>query len=189
MTINAALLIPFLWAVWAIYWFVAARGVKAVVRRESPASRLGHAIPLAISGILLWLPHFPGWLGERFVPETVALFLASVGAIVAGLLLCVWARVVLGGNWSGTVTLKVEHEIVRVGPYRMIRHPIYTGLLLMFIGTALARGEWRGILAVVIAFAALWRKLRLEERWLTESFGAAYTEYRAATWALVPYLI
>ncbi len=87
------------------------------------------------------------------------------------------------------MTLKQEHELIRSGPYRLVRHPIYTGLLLGFIGTAMARDEWRGWLAVLIAFAALWRKLRLEERWLTEQFGESYRQYRAKVAALLPFVL
>lgn len=189
MTLNVGQLIPVLWLVWGIYWWIAARSVKAVVRREPVASRLAHAIPLAISAVLLGVASFPAPLGTPLIDVTEPVLLAAIGLVAAGLMLCVWARIALGGNWSGTVTLKHDHEIVRTGPYRMIRHPIYTGLLLMFLGTALARGDWRGALALVIAFAALWRKLRMEERWLGEFFGSAYAEYRAASWALVPWLL
>ena len=182
-------LVPALWLAWAIYWWIAARAVKPVARRESVASRLGHILPLAVAALLLMLPSMPGWPGERFLAPGTAGCLGGVLLLLAGLLLCIWARRVLGGNWSGTVTLKHDHEIVRHGPYRLVRHPIYTGLLLMFLGSALARGEWRGLVAVVIAFAALWRKLRLEERWLGESFGPAYAEYRESTWALIPYVL
>ena len=182
-------LVPALWLVWAIYWGIAARGAKKVARRESVASRLGHVLPLAAAALLFILPSMPGWLGEHFVGPAAAIHLGGVGLVFLGLLLCIWARVVLGGNWSGTVTLKHDHEVVRSGPYQLIRHPIYTGLLLMFLGSAIAQGEWRGLLAVAIAFVALWRKLRLEERWLEESFGTAYADYRNATWALIPYIL
>jgi protein-S-isoprenylcysteine O-methyltransferase Ste14 len=117
------------------------------------------------------------------------LYYTGVALVAFGLLFTVWARVVLGGNWSGSVTLKQHHEIVRTGPYRWIRHPIYTGLVLAFIGSAVARGEWRGVLAVAIVIAALWRKWRLEERWLMESFGTAYADYRKTTWALIPFIL
>jgi len=103
-----------------------------------------------------------------------------------GLALTVWARMHLGANWSGTVTVKQDHELVRSGPYAWVRHPIYTGLLLMLAGTALALGEWRGVLALLIAFAALWRKLKLEERWMRETFGTAYDDYRRSVKALLP---
>ncbi len=85
--------------------------------------------------------------------------------------------------------MKENHELVREGPYRWIRHPIYTGILLGFVGSAIARDEWRGVLAVVIAGAALWRKLRMEERWMLGLFGEQYEQYRRDTWALIPYLL
>jgi protein-S-isoprenylcysteine O-methyltransferase Ste14 len=103
-----------------------------------------------------------------------------------GLLIAVWARVHLARNWSGTVTIKRDHELIASGPYAYVRHPIYTGLLVAFIGSAMARGEWRGVLAVVIVWAALWRKLRLEERWMVERFGHQYTAYKRRVPALLP---
>ena len=113
----------------------------------------------------------------------------NVGVVILGLGFTICARIALGGNWSATVTVKHGHEIVRSGPYRWLRHPIYTGLLLAFVGCAVALGEWRGIVAVAIVWAALWRKLRLEERWLTEEFGARYSDYRRETWALIPFVL
>ena len=90
------------------------------------------------------------------------------------------------GNWSGHVTLKPGHRLLRTGPYALVRHPIYTGLLLAMTGTAVAVDRGRGVLAVLIAVETLWRKLRLEERWLTEEFGAEYGRYRREVKALVP---
>jgi len=82
--------------------------------------------------------------------------------------------------------VKRDHTLVTTGPYAIVRHPIYTGLLLAFAGTALALGEVRGVLAIAIATASLWRKLRLEERWMGEQFGDAYERYRSRVPALVP---
>jgi protein-S-isoprenylcysteine O-methyltransferase Ste14 len=95
----------------------------------------------------------------------------------------------LGRNWSATVTVKQDHELIRTGPYAIVRHPIYTGVLFGFIGTALAVGQWRGVLAVVIVFVSFWRKLRIEERWMSETFGEQYRLYRAHTRALIPFLL
>ena len=114
-----------------------------------------------------------------------------IGAAVtaAGLLFAVWARRHIGRNWSGQVTIKSDHELVTTGPYGMVRHPIYTGLLLAFAGTALAVGEVRGLLALAIACAALWRKLKLEERYMREQFGEAYVEYTRRVAAIIPFLL
>jgi protein-S-isoprenylcysteine O-methyltransferase Ste14 len=103
------------------------------------------------------------------------------------MLFSVWARVHLGGNWSGIVTIKHGHELIADGPYAIVRHPIYTGLLVAFMGSAMARGDWRGVLVVLIVWWALWRKLRLEERWMVERFGQQYETYRRRVPALVPF--
>jgi protein-S-isoprenylcysteine O-methyltransferase Ste14 len=183
------ILIPALWVLWWCYWSYAARGLKAVQRRESLASRLGHIVPLVVGGLLVAAPSIPGWLGQTVWPRSWGLYWSGVAIVAAGLGFSVWARRVLGSNWSGTVTLKEQHELIRSGPYRWIRHPIYTGLLLAFVGTALARDEWRGVVAVVIVVVALWRKLRLEERWMRELFGAQYDEYRRHSWGLIPWVL
>jgi protein-S-isoprenylcysteine O-methyltransferase Ste14 len=173
-----------------LYWWIASRGVKAVRRRESALSRASYIVPLLIAIWLLWARRVPiELLNEPVVPRGIAVFAA--GALLTGLGLgfTVWARVHLAGNWSATVTIKEDHTLVRDGPYRCVRHPIYTGILLAIAGSALARDEWRGVLAVVIAFYSFWRKLRIEERWLTEVFGDDYRRYSDEVRALIPFVV
>ena len=146
-------------------------------------------MPLVLAAALLIPDRLPlGPLERPLLHGSFGLYLFGVALTAAGLLLTVWARIHLGRNWSGTVTIKEEHELVDDGPYRLVRHPIYTGLLVAFIGGALARNEWRGALAAVVVVIALWRKLRLEERWMTETFGETYRRYRDSVPALVPRL-
>lgn len=184
------LLIPAMWIGWILYWWIAARGVKAVQRRESALSRAAHIVPLALAAWLLGARHVPiALLNQPTAPHSLALYAAGVVVTALGLAFSVWARVHIAGNWSATVTIKKDHALVRDGPYRYVRHPIYTGILLAFVGSAMARNEWRGVLAVLIAFAALWRKLRLEERWLAEAFGDEYRRYRAQVRALIPFVL
>jgi len=178
-----------MWLSWVAYWWVLTRNVKATTRREPRWSRLLHVIPLVLAVVLLWVPRIPvPILGERFLPWTPWPFWIGAALTAAGLSFTVWARIHIGRNWSGTVTIKEDHELVTSGPYAIVRHPIYAGLLLAFVGSGLARGEWRGVLAVVIAFLALWRKLRFEERWMREHFGPAYQAYSERVAALVPFL-
>ena len=135
-------------------------------------------LPLLLAVGLLWAERVPGaFLNERLFPWAPWEFWVAAFVAAAGMLFTVWARVHLGGNWSGIVTIKHDHELIASGPYAIVRHPIYTGLLVAFIGSAMARGEWRGVLAVLIAWVALWRKLRLEERWMAERFGQQYEAY------------
>jgi protein-S-isoprenylcysteine O-methyltransferase Ste14 len=184
----ARLLIPALWLGWLLIWLVMASRVKQVAWRESPGSRLVNTLPLLAAAWLLVARRVPYWLVQRWHDPSWALYGVGVALVVAGLVLAVWARIKLAGNWSGTVTLKKGHEIVRTGPYRWIRHPIYSGLLIGFLGSAIALGELRGLIAVLLAAVAFWRRIRLEERRLGEHFGEAYAEYRRTSWALIPFV-
>jgi len=190
MTLVYRYLFPTLWLGWLVYWWVASRDVKPTARQEGAGSRSLHVVPLAIAAALLFMSRSPiAVLGERFAPIGEWTFWLGAALTLAGLLFSVWARVRLGRNWSAYVTVKEGHELVTDGPYRFVRHPIYTGLLLGFIGSALALGEWRGIVAVALAVFALWRKSRVEEQWMRERFGPAYEDYERRVAALVPFLL
>ena len=182
-------LFPALWIGWAVYWWASANNVKAAARRESVASRWLHLGPLVLATWLLWEPRMRvGWLGKRFMTEAAWQFWVGAAITAAGLSFAIWARRHIGRNWSATVTLKQDHELVTSGPYAFVRHPIYTGLLFGFIGSAIALGQWRGIVAVAIAYLSLLRKYLLEERWMRERFGTAYADYSRRVKALVPFL-
>ena len=181
-------IIPTLWVAWAAYWIAAARWTKPARWREPAASRARHVVPLLLCAALLAAPRaFPPGLMARFVaPGRLLPFLGAL-LVAAGLGLAVWARLHLGRNWSGIVTLKQDHALIRTGPYRTIRHPIYTGLLLALAGTAAAIGEWRGVLAVLCALAGFLWKIRVEEQRMRETFPE-YEQYRERTAALIPLL-
>ncbi|HTJ04247.1 MAG TPA: isoprenylcysteine carboxylmethyltransferase family protein [Caldimonas sp.] len=179
-----------LWLCWIAYWTAASLAVKPSARRETMLSRLLHLAPLAIAVLLIWGPSPQlGALRARFVPPSPAVEWTGAVLVAAGLAFAVWARIHLGANWSGIVTVKRGHELVTGGPYAIVRHPIYTGLVLAFVGSAIALGELRGVLAVAVVAASLWRKLRLEERWMAEQFGADYERYRRRVRALVPFVL
>ena len=122
----------------------------------------------------------------RYVPAYALVMAAGLAVQAVGTLLAVWARIHLGRNWSGAIAIKVEHRLIRSGPYGLLRHPIYTGLLAMYIGLALVTGEWLALIGVAMAALAYWRKIRLEEAALDAAFGADYDSYRRTTWALMP---
>ncbi len=165
----------------------------ATSRLQSAASRLpsrlAHIVPLAVAALLFCTPGArSGLLGRHYLPSAEWPFWLGALLTVGGLLFAIWARLHLGRNWSGTVTIKKGHELITSGPYALVRHPIYTGLLLAFLGSAVALGEWRGVLALALATGALWRKLRLEERWMRLQFGDAYRMYSRRVAALVPFV-
>lgn len=180
-------LIPLLWMVWLLYWVLGAGHLKPAARRESRLQMVGHGIPLALAILLSSLPnHDCGVLARQFMARTWAGYSIGVLLVALGLGYAVQARRHLGANWSGTVTLKQGHSLIQSGPYRRVRHPIYAGILLAMVGSALAMAEWRGVLALLLAAAALTIKLRREERWMLEHFGDNYSEYRKTSWALLP---
>jgi protein-S-isoprenylcysteine O-methyltransferase Ste14 len=178
-----------LWLIWLVYWGIAAFAAKPVRRRESVGSRISHIVPLLLGIVLLSTPWFDNTiLAARFLPVSITGFWAGAALVAIGLLFAVTARVYLGGNWSGTVTLKQDHTLTRGGPYRFVRHPIYTGLLLAVLGNAIAMGQWRGLLALALFLVAFLHKVSVEERFLLEQFGDDYVHYRQEVAALLPLL-
>jgi protein-S-isoprenylcysteine O-methyltransferase Ste14 len=178
-----------LWLAWLLYWSIAAIGSKPIRRHEGMTSRLSHLIPLALGLALLVPPHLPAiWLTARFVSSGGAWFWIGLGLVALGLAFAVVARVWLGGNWSSVVTVKQDHELIRAGPYRWVRHPIYAGLLAALLGSMVAQGEVRGLIALALFMFAIFRRVALEERFLKEEFGSLYAAYRREVPCLVPSL-
>jgi protein-S-isoprenylcysteine O-methyltransferase Ste14 len=180
--------IAVLWLAWLAYWIIAARNVKPTQRRESVASRLMTIILTVLAAALLALrDHRLVWPSARFLPQAMVTYWLGLMIVILGLAFAVWARVHLGRNWSGTVTVKENHELIRTGPYGIVRHPIYSGLLVAILGTAVAFGEWRGLLAFGFLTVAFLLKLRREERFMSESFPNDYPRYCAEVPALIPF--
>ena len=171
------------WVLFSMYWELAAKNVAAAKASETKTSRGVHVL-LANVAVLLEIVPIRG-LG-RFLNLTFVNLAAGLAVQLLGLFLAIWARRALGRNWSGEISIKVEHQLIRSGPYQRLRHPIYTGLLAMYVGGAVVTGTWLAIIGVAMAGFAYWRKIRLEEANLDVAFGAEYEAYRRETWALVP---
>ncbi len=189
MTALPEACVPALWGAFFAIWWIWSWRSKATARAETRASRGTHLALLYASFFLLFGKHLGvGTLAARaFEGGSMAAWLGTV-VEAAGLAFAIWARAALGANWSLTVTLKHGHELVRTGPYGIVRHPIYTGLLVMFLGTAIAYGSYSAFAGTALMAAAYLRKIRLEERWMREEFGEAYDRYAAEVRALVPFL-
>lgn len=129
-----------------------------------------------------------GPLSWRFVHASRTVAVVGLTMTLAGCAFAVWARVLLGGNWSGEVVIKQHHELVRRGPYASVRHPIYTGILLAMLGSALEIGELRGLVAVALAVAGWGLKARDEDVLLAEQFGEEFVRYRRDVRALIPFV-
>jgi protein-S-isoprenylcysteine O-methyltransferase Ste14 len=177
-----------LWLLFIVYWSAVAKNTAPTSSSESTASRQLHQLLMYGALLLAFLPA-PG-LRRRWLPMSPWIEVSIGLAIQASsALLAVWARRRLGRNWSGAITAKVDHELIRTGPYQLVRHPIYSGMLGMFLGAAVVSGELHGLLAMLIIAVAYWRKIRLEEQHLRGYFGANYDDYRKKSWALIPGLL
>jgi protein-S-isoprenylcysteine O-methyltransferase Ste14 len=175
-----------LWILFGLYWLVSALNRKKTKRRESWVQRLAYVLPLFAAFYLLL--HYSGhtWLGTRFVPDTRSVEWLGVVIMAAGVAIAFWARFHLGANWSGVVTLKQDHELIRTGPYRTIRHPIYTGILLAFLGNAVEVGQVRGLLGLLIIWLSFYVKARREESFLVQEFGPRFDEHSQHTGMFLP---
>src|SRR5437588_12979492 len=176
-----------LWFLFGAYWLVSAFKRKKTKQRESMLQRFGYTLLLAAGFYLLYQSQpLYGWLRDRFLPAGPASEWFGVLLTAAGVAVAFWARWHLGANWSGVVTLKEGHELIRTGPYRNIRHPIYTGILLALLGTVLATGEVRGLLGVAIACLSFYWKARREESFLSQEFGEKFAAHAKQTGMFLP---
>jgi protein-S-isoprenylcysteine O-methyltransferase Ste14 len=174
------------WLAFSVFWLVTALRTKRVQKRESLAGRLGTFGSEAIGyTVLFWGLDWPG-LSARVWPSSPICDALSIAAALGGLAVAIWARVTLSGNWSASITLKAEHELIERGPYRWVRHPIYTGILLLILANVLMVGRRASVLGLLLLILAYWRKWRIEERLMTSHFGARYASYRTRSGAVVP---
>jgi protein-S-isoprenylcysteine O-methyltransferase Ste14 len=178
------------WLGFLVYWQIKAVGAKTTQRLEPAASRIVRAVVFLVAIALLMFQHIPlAWLYRQLFPQAVWAFWLGAAVMTAGLLFAVWARNHLGTNWSRSVTIKQDHQLIESGPYALVRHPIYTGILTGFLGTAIALAQVRGVIVLAMIFFVLWAKLRMEEQWMRAQFGATYEAYSRRTAALVPFVL
>lgn len=180
-----SLLWTLLWLVWLVAWL----RTKRTQERVDFGSRLLYGLPVFFAFCIVFGENLPlGWLRARILPQNISVEALAVSLTAAGIAFAIWARFYIGENWSSAVSIKVGHQLIRTGPYAWVRHPIYSGLWLAMIGTALARGEPRGFLAIVLLWLGFWIKSRMEEGLMRKTFGPEYDEYSRSTGALIPRL-
>lgn len=176
-----------LWFILLVVWIVGAFTGKRVTRREGLGTRVVQLV-IGFAGFSLLFDRAlgVGFLGWQFWKPNSAVSWTGVALTALGVAVAFWARFTLGRNWSGTVTVKEDHELIVRGPYRFVRHPIYTGFSLAALGSALAADRVRGFLAVILIVLAWRLKWAVEERFMLEEFGDRYAEYRRRVSALIP---
>ena len=174
-----------LWGGWLLFWLVSARGNKQTATR----SPLWRFIVLA-AVLVVWLGwrQFPKYFEEPLLPPRAAWVYIGLVLTACGLGFAIWARRVLGTNWSAMPGIKKDHELIQRGPYRLVRHPIYTGLLLAVFGSCLAEGRVGNLWVVGMVAVLLIVKLKAEEALLTRQFPEAYLRYQRRVKALIPFV-
>ena len=189
MGVSIRSLIDYAWLTVGIIWLLSAFGTKRAVRQYIGPSRIVQIVLLVLAFLLVFSRYSQiGFLGWRVIPPSQTSSIAGAALVFAGLLLALWARFFLGRNWSGEITVKQDHELVRSGPYAVVRHPIYSGFLLGLLGTAIAIGQVRCFVGLILATIGWRLKSLVEEQFMAEQFGAQYTSYRRDVKALIPFI-
>jgi protein-S-isoprenylcysteine O-methyltransferase Ste14 len=181
-----------IWIVFMILFFVPAlRDGIPVERRSSHYIRWSFMVALGVVILVIILATYESdALVLRVIPESPLTGITGIVLTIAGLGCSAWARNHLGRYWSSMVMIKVGHQLIRTGPYRIVRNPMYTGLLIAFTGAAIAIGELLAVVALVIGFASVWVKIKAEEEILLEKFGGEYLQYkRDVRGAIIPYVV
>jgi protein-S-isoprenylcysteine O-methyltransferase Ste14 len=176
-----------IWIAMIVYWNISARNIRPVAKKEDAKSSLRHQLLLNLAILMLFVP-VPG-LTRQFLAPTVAAVAAGFTVQAGSALFYFWTRQYLGRYWSSAVAIMKDHQLVRSGPYRLIRHPLYTGMLGMFVGTAIVSGQYHALTGAALGVYAYWRKILIEERALGEAFDAEYEDYKRHSSALIPWLL
>ncbi len=188
MTGPTWLFIELCWTAWVAYWVIMAFSSKHTIERTG---FIGYRL---VAGVLV-----VGWLlAERLLHVSsrsqlwqtpLALGILTDCIVLAGAAFTVWARITLGRNWSAEVTFKEDHELIESGPYALARHPIYTGLIAMALGTAINYGRAFGFALFLALCGGLWWKSRQEEQMMSKHFPYAYAEYKMRVHAIIPFVL
>ena len=181
-------LIGVCWILFIAYWTITARSTKKTAEPASAAALLRYRV-LCHFGVLLFLVS-TRWSGldALVIPRSPVTDGIAVCVCILGLLGAIWARRTLAGNWSLEVVFKENHELVEQGPYRWVRHPIYTSILLMMLGSVLTVGHIASFVGLLFMVSGFWIKLRQEEALMLRHFPAQYAAYMSRVKALVPFV-
>jgi protein-S-isoprenylcysteine O-methyltransferase Ste14 len=176
-----------LWLIWLVSWALAAFWADPAQKRAGFRDEARYRVLWIAGTVLLFVPAH-GYVGRlRLWMPTLAEAWVCVVLIAIGIAFAWWARLHLGRLWSGTVTAKADHHVVDTGPYGLVRHPIYTGLLVSILATMAAKGTIWGIAGAALLLVGIIVKARLEEKFLRGELGPAYDDYASRVPMLVPF--
>ena len=176
-----------LWLIWAVTWAAAALWADPAQKRAGFRVEARYRVLWLVGAVLLFIPAH-GYEGRLrlWIPNLAEAWIC-VALIAIGIAFAWWARLHLGRLWSGTITAKAGHHVVDTGPYELVRHPIYTGLLLAILATMVAKGTVWGIAGTAVLIIGIVTKARLEESFLRGELGSAYDDYARRVPMLVPF--
>ena len=187
-SVSVAVVIGVLWAAFWTYWLAAAFTAKSSVAiPRSPQALLFRVAVIGGVLVVARVPRLRTWLGGVTLGSGQALDVIGIALLVAGLAVAVWARVNLGRNWGTPMSEKADAELITTGPYRWVRHPIYTGIIAALVGSALALGPVLLLPVAVMAGYFVW-SATVEERTMARLFPERYPAYRQGTRMLVPFV-
>ena len=180
-------IVGWMWLAIFIIW-----AISGLTAKDTVGSRSDARARLLVWGVWLgWFLLFSRgsrfeWLAERIFPMGPASAYTGFALTAVGLGFALWARLAIGRNWGGLITVQEGHKVVRTGPYAIVRHPIYSGFMLATFGTAIVFGQVAGLIATALVVLSWGYKSRLEERFMIEQFGSEYEDYRHQVKALIP---
>jgi protein-S-isoprenylcysteine O-methyltransferase Ste14 len=181
-----------IWIIFMAFLYIPALLFNAPVERKSfrYVRRSIILVIIAIILIVILTRYESDTLIFRIIPDSPLAGITGIVLTIAGLGFSAWARIHLGRYWSSMVMVKVGHRIIRTGPYRVVRNPMYTGLLVAYVGAAIVLGEILAFVALGIGIAAVWVKIKAEEEILFEKFGEEYLQYkRKVKAAIIPWIV
>src|SRR5271169_400202 len=189
LTMSEMSICGYLWSAFFVIWLVWGFATKRTQTRVSFASQVPY-LTFTFAAFYSMFSRYVafGWMRLHVLPRDLWIANLGIAITAAGLLFAIWARAYLGRNWSGAVTVKVGHELIRSGPYRWVRHPIYSGMILAMIGTPINQGQFLGFIAVVLLWIGFSLKSRIEELFMVTTFGQEYEQYSRSTGAILPRL-
>jgi protein-S-isoprenylcysteine O-methyltransferase Ste14 len=180
--------IEYCWVAWLLYWVIMAITAKPTIERKG-AVRYRLGVLILIFGWIIIKPLSHPSSQSHLWHTTLAVGVLTDCIVVAGAAFTVWARITLGRNWSADVAFKQDHELIESGPYALARHPIYAGLLVMALGTAINYAQAVGFALFLLLCGGAWWKARQEEQIMSKHFPGAYAEYKTRVRAIIPFVL
>jgi protein-S-isoprenylcysteine O-methyltransferase Ste14 len=176
-----------MWFATFIYWLVSSFSVKKSVKKQSGWGRIIYMLCVIFAFSLLFGNYLNfSFLEKPILPQNYYWKITGMILCAVGLIFAIMARIWLGKNWSGRITIKENHELIQTGPYSITRNPIYSGFLLAFAGCSMSLGLLKGYLGIFFLIVCILIKVSKEEAYMQEVFGEKYSAYKAKVKRLIP---